>query len=88
MLYRVKNAIPKLKYCFDKKMHIKNNFCDCIDVCKFKSIESSNKSYTNIKCAFTDKYKKSGDCICINKCSGDQNDLELLYEMESLSLPN
>ena len=92
-LNTIKKTIPALKYCYGKNKLVNIESCDCINKCMMEYVIPHNKTtpmkfYTQIKCELTNFNQKVGNCSCIDNCSAKQNDLELLYELESLNVPN
>ena len=92
-LNTIKKTIPALKYCYGKNKLVNIESCDCINKCMMEYVIPHHKTtpmkfYTQIKCELTNFNQKVGDCSCIDNCSAKQNDLELLYELESLNVPN
>jgi len=88
---KVKNIIPLFKICYKKNKLVSIDYCNCINKCRLENNYHNSKQiqlYTKLDCELTNFKQKIGDCSCIDTCSAKQNDLELLYEMELLSLPN
>lgn len=79
---KLRAIVPKLKYCYGNELFINVNNCDCVTKCKFERIIPHHKPrplkyYNDVKCNMTNSYQKIGDCLCIDKCSASQNNLQL-----------
>lgn len=92
-LNRIKKITPVLKSCYGRNMLVNIESCECISKCRMEYVIPHHQArtmnfYTKIKCELTNLNQKIGDCSCIDDCSAKQNDLELLFELESLNVPN
>ena len=69
----------QMKYCDGKAKYVHIYDCECLHNCKFVEHTNHIPYHRPLICSLTNTYKKDGDCICDEKCSATQNDLELLF---------
>ncbi len=81
-IYNTYNG-PLLKFCHGRNNFIDENICDCTTVCKlsFHTDKKQNELtyHTHQRCSLTQEYRNIKDCICVNNCSADKNEL-MLYD--------
>lgn len=75
---------PIIKFCNGRNNYIDKNICDCLNTCNMNTDKKQKQItyHTTQICVFTQKYQNIDDCICIHKCSGAQNELQLYFSLE------
>ena len=79
--------VPLLKYCYGRDSFIDESICECTSICNMtynthKKNDKKNKKityHTHQTCSLTQEYRNINDCLCINNCSADKNEL-MLYD--------
>ena len=65
------------KFCFGQHKLVPSSSCNCKEKCE---MEKPVYFVSNFKCAFTDEYRVSRDCDCIDNCCATQSELSFYFK--------